>query len=80
MARVTAIIVLSILALIAFLLIVSAIGYLKQFKVKAVLEQNKVQRSLILDIEHEAIQFGYADPLASIVLNKIHTTRKEENK
>ena len=76
----TAIVILIVLALIAFMLIVSAIGYLRQFKVKALLEQTKVQRNLILDIEQEAIQFGYADPLASMILNLIHTTRKEENK
>lgn len=76
----TAIVVVSILAFIAFFLIVGAIGYLKQIKVGPLIDIAKRQRRLILDIEKEAVQFGYADPLASIVLSKIHDARLEENK
>lgn len=83
----TAIVILSILALIAFLLVVSAIGYLKQFKVKEQLERNKElldllqeKKSLVGRIEKEALQYGYpSDPLAYSIVSQIQEAREKEN-
>lgn len=76
----TAIIVVSILAFIAFFLIVGAIGYLKQIKVGPLVEIVKVQRDLILKIEELAdVERELSNPLAYQILSEIRDARKKEN-
>jgi len=72
-------VILSIIGIIFFFLVVGAIGCLKQIKVGPLLDLVKIQRALILDIEEEAQNYGNADPLAFLILNKIRDARKKEN-
>lgn len=54
--------------------------YIKMFMGKALMEIIKNQRALILEIEEEAINYGYpSDPLAYNIVSKIRETRKKEN-
>jgi hypothetical protein len=77
---VTAIVIISIVGLVAFVFLIAGIVNVRQAKVGPLIDINKKLRKLILEIEKEAVQFGYADPLASIVLTKIHSARLEETK
>lgn len=76
----TAIVVLTIITVLVGILAVAAVGYLKQFKVKALAEMVKVQSTLVLDIEEKCMQYGYSDPLAYDVIQTIREVRKSENK
>jgi hypothetical protein len=77
---VTAILILSLIGLAAFVFLIAGIVNVRQSKVGPLTKTIKSQRKLILEIEKEAIQFGYADPLGQIVLSKIYDARQEENK
>lgn len=76
----TAIVILSLIGLVAFVFLIAGIVNVRQAKVKPLTDLAKRQQKLILEIEKEAVQFGYADPLASIVLTKIHSARLEETR
>lgn len=76
----TAIVILMILAAIIVVVAVAGIGYLKQFKVRALAEMVKVQSTLILDIEEKCMGYGYTDPLAFDIIQTIREVRRSENK
>jgi hypothetical protein len=77
---VTAIVILSIIGLVAFVFLIAGIVHVRQAKVGPLTTVIKRQRKLILEIEKEAVQFGYADPLGQVILSKIYDARSEENK
>jgi hypothetical protein len=76
----TALIIVIILAAILVGVAFAGIGFVRQFKVSELLKLVKIQKSLILKIEKEAMSFGMADPLANVILSHIHDARSEENK
>jgi hypothetical protein len=77
---VTPIVILSLIGLVAFVFLIAGIVNVRQAKVKPLTDTVKRQRKLILEIEKEAVQFGYADPLAQVILSKIYDARLEETK
>lgn len=66
------------------ILILVALGawgtYVKVLMGKELVHLIKAQRALILEIEEEALNYGYpTDPLSYNIVSKIRETRKKEN-
>jgi len=69
-----------ILGVIILVALLGWFTYVKLIMGKAWVEMVKSQRSLILEIEEEALNYGYpTDPLAYNIVSKIRETRKKEN-
>ena len=84
----TAIVILVILAFIGVIIATSVVGYLKQFKVKDLGNENYLlkkdlgkHQDLIRSIRDSSYDYGYpADPLASIIVGAIRDFEKENSK
>lgn len=80
MARVTAIVILSIIGLIAFIILVAGIIAIRSAKVQPLMDIVKTQRELIYKIEELAdVERELSNPLAWQVLKEIRDARKKEN-
>jgi hypothetical protein len=77
---VTAIVILSIIGLIAFIILVAGIIAIRSAKVQPLMDIVKTQRDLILKIEELAdVERELSNPLAWQILKEIRDARKKEN-
>jgi len=77
---VTALVIMSIIGLVAFVFLIAGIVNVKQQKVGPLTEIIKRQRDLILRIEELAdVERELSNPLAYQILSEIRDARKKEN-
>lgn len=76
----TALVVLAIIVSVLVIAVSFAVLNARQVRNKALLELCQSQKRLILQIEKEALQYGYpTDPLAYNIVTKIQERREKES-
>jgi hypothetical protein len=76
---VTALVVVGIFVLILVVVIGGWLAYVRSLANGVLAQSVKTQRTLILEIEEKAMNYGYTDPLAYDIIQTIRDARKKEN-
>lgn len=75
----TALVVAGIFVVTLFIVVAGWLAYVRSLANGVLAETVKTQRTLILEIEEKAMQYGYTEPLAYDIIQTIRETRKKEN-